>query len=283
MLTVSALKEDLDFNRGFGDIIEVLKTSAVIQFRALQLKKRPNEEFIRRLEASFDIIARKDIRHPYVEKMPHLPSLIVIITSDTGFLGELNILLVNAALDDRKTDNDAIIVIGEQGARYMQETGISFISLPGLSDDVNYRELEGLRDYLFENYGRKFGRVLVVYPEFVSLTLQRIETFQVLPYALPDFKQRRISAVMAEALIGPNEVKLLQRLIELWSGFRLLEIAWSSKQAEYAARIMHLESSTQELSHMNQQIAFNYFRVVHALRDKSIREISASKTLLEKR
>lgn len=282
MLTVSALKEDLDFNRGFGDVIEVLKTSAVMQFRALQLKEKPNDEFRRQLEMCFDLLAKKDTRHFYLEQNNQLASLIAIITSDTGFLGELNILLVNAALEERKTEKDEIVVIGEQGARYMHETDVNFISFPGLSDEFNYKELEGLRDYLFENYGKKFGKVLIVYPVFLSLTLQKIETFQLLPYVLPGVTQKHTSAMMSGALIGPSEVKLLQRLIELWSGFRILEIAWSSKQSEYAARIIHLESSTQELSHINQQIAFNYFRVIHTLRDKSIREISASKILVEK-
>jgi len=43
---------------------------------------------------------------------------------------------------------------------------------------------------------------------------------------------------------------------------------------------MHLEGSTQELSHMNQRLAFNYFRQVHAVSDKTIREISASRIFL---
>ncbi|MCX5713207.1 MAG: hypothetical protein NTY47_09185, partial [Candidatus Omnitrophica bacterium] len=152
----------------------------------------------------------------------------------------------------------------------------SFIALPGISDEVDYNELEGIRDYLFNAYKDKFGRVFMVYPEYLSLTTQKIKVFQFLPCELTFAQENKISVVMEGALLGPSEIKLLEKLIELWAGFKVLEIAWSSKQSEYAARIMHLEGSSQE------QISFNYFRLVHTLRDKSIREISASKILLER-
>jgi hypothetical protein len=45
---------------------------------------------------------------------------------------------------------------------------------------------------------------------------------------------------------------------------------------------MHLEGSAQELIQLKQTLAFEYFRQLHSARDKTIREISASKVLLGK-
>jgi len=282
MFTVSALKQDMEFNRDFGNIIEVLKASAIMQFRSLQLKQKPNKEFLDEIEFCFDILFGKKINHFYLTERLDLPSLIVAVTSDTGFLGELNTVLVNAATDERKSGQDEIIVIGEQGARYLEDMNLSFTALPGLSDEVGYSQLQGIRDYLFNGYKDRFGRVLVVYSEFLSLTTQKIKVFQFLPCKLPSLQENKISIIMESAILGPSEIKLLEKLIELWAGFKVLDIAWSSKQSEYAARIMHLEGSSQELAHINERVAFDYFRLVHTLRDKSIREISAAKLLLEK-
>ncbi|MCX5713208.1 MAG: F0F1 ATP synthase subunit gamma, partial [Candidatus Omnitrophica bacterium] len=121
MQTTAALKQDMEFNKDFSNIIDVLKASAVMQFRSLQLKQKPNEEFLSKLELCFNILSRKKINHPYLVNRPDLPSLIVIVTSDSGFLGELNTVLVNSAVDERKSNQDEIIVIGEQGARYLQD------------------------------------------------------------------------------------------------------------------------------------------------------------------
>jgi len=282
MLTASALKQDMEFNKDFGNIVEVLKTSAIMQFRSLQLKQKPNKEFLDELELCFNILSDKKINHFYLTERPGMPSLIVIVTSDAGFLGELNTLLVNTAIDERKSVQDEIIVLGEQGARYLEDMNLNFTALPGLSEEVDYRQLQGIRDYLFKGYKDKFGRVLMVYPEFLSLTTQKIKVLQFLPCKLPVLQKNKASVIMENAILGPNEIKLLERLIEIWSGFNILDIAWSSKQSEYAARIMHLEGSSQELAHINERVAFDYFRLVHTLRDKSIREISAAKLLLEK-
>jgi len=88
---------------------------------------------------------------------------------------------------------------------------------------------------------------------------------------------------MDEMLFEPSLIKLSESVVKLWLGFRIEELFWSSKQAEFAARIMHLEGSTQELNLLKQKLSFEYFRQIHGLRDKVIREISASKILLNKR
>ena len=281
MQTISELKQDLEFNRNIGDIIEVLKASSIIQFRALQFKEKPDKNYLLAIQGCFDMLDAGRIEHPYVYERKGLPSLIVVVTSDEGFLGELNTLLVNAALDQARGGDDEIVVLGERGAKYLEDMDKNFVSLSGIPDDIDYRQLEGIRDYLFAGYLKRFGRALIVYPEFISLTTQRVTVLQYLPYGLqPRGVEKSFPA--RDVLICPGRVNVLERLVELWAAFKIFEIAWSSKQSEYAARIMHLEGSSQELSHLNQRLSFNYFRLVHAKSDKSIREVSASKMMLER-
>ena len=83
-------------------------------------------------------------------------------------------------------------------------------------------------------------------------------------------------------MVEPSFGSVIEILVELWMGVKLLEIFWSSKQSECAARIMHLEGSTQELTQLNRKLTFEYFRQVHSLSDKTIREISVSRNLLIK-
>jgi len=52
--------------------------------------------------------------------------------------------------------------------------------------------------------------------------------------------------------------------------------------AELAARIMHLEGSIQELSKVDQNLKLDYFKYLHGLSDKTIREIYASRLVGKK-
>jgi ATP synthase F1 gamma subunit len=286
MLTLPAAKQSLDYNKNLGDLLEVLKASAIFQFHVFQSMEKPNENYHLKLEYCLEIIKHKQMHHPYLEQKAGLGSLIVVITSDEGFLGELSTALVNAALDIYKSEKDEILVLGESGVKYLEDIGRPFVSQPALSEDLNYSQLEGFRDYLFKNYTGKFSRIMIVYPEFVSLNQQRIETLQLLPYQFPDLgREMRVGTLMSTASLYPypDQSKILVRLIELHAAFKILQIAQTSKLAEFAAKIMHLEESTQQLDLIKQKESFDYFRLEHTLKDKSIREILASKMMMGKK
>ena len=291
MITLMKLKQELRFSQDLGDITDVLKSTALIQFRLFQLKDKPSQDFFKELEKYLRLLKSQSINHPYFLDRENLPTVLVVVTSDEGFLGELNTLLVNTCLDQRKSGNDEIIVLGERGARYLEDAKEKFVSFPGISHNVNLNEAEDLRSYLLKVFRqRRFGRVLIFYPEFLSLTAQKVTKFQLLPLlSPPEQASESEEKILSEAafieeledlLIEPSLNRVLDALVSLWLGARLLHMFWSAKQSEFAARIMHLEGSTQELSHLNRRLAFEYFRQVHALNDKTIREISASKILL---
>jgi len=279
------LKQDLKFTQDLGDIIDILKSAALIQFRLFQSREKLSLDFTKEIEACFDLLIKTGINHPYLSVREDLPSAILVITSDEGFLGELNILLINHCLDQRKTQDDRLIVLGERGVRYLEDAEEKFVSFPGLSNALDHKEVENIRDYLLKGYYQdKFGRVLVVYPEFVSLTHQKVTILQLLPYQKPreEILSSKKKGTPEDLLIEPNLSRVLAGLFKLAVGAKLLEIFWSTKQSEFAARIMHLEGSTEELAHLQRRFAFDYFRQIHVLNDKTIREISASKVLLHK-
>ena len=281
MITLMRLKQELRLSEDLGDIIDVLKSAALIQFRLFQFKDKPSSDFLKELEACFKVFSRSSImHHPYFLDRQELPSAIVVITSDEGFLGELNTLLINACLDRRRSESDEIIVLGERGARYFKEAKERFVAFPGITDEVSLKEVENLRNYLLKSYYHRFGRILIFYPEFLSLTAQRVTLFQLLPYL--GLTEETLASKEEDILTEPSLIRVLDASIKFWLESKLLHIFWSTKLSEFSARIMHLEGSTQELSHLNHRLAFDYFRNVHALNDKTIREISASKVLLGK-
>ena len=285
MRPVSELKQDFEVSNNLGDIIDVLKTSALIQFHSFQRKERPNEEFLLEIQRAMEITGAGNLKHPYMSERQNLPTAIVVITSDEGFLGELNTLLINACLDQCSSQNDEIIVLGERGTRYLEDVNKNFVFLPGISDEVTLKEVDVLKDYLIKGYRNKFGRVIVIYPYFVTLTQQKVTVEQLLPYKLMvKSDAKRIKDYVSLGVeLEPSREKVLEALIELALGYKLLDLFWSSKQSEFGARIMHLEGSTQELGLLKQKLSFEYFRQVHNLRDKVIREISASKNLLSRK
>ncbi len=279
-----------------GVIIETLKVAASIRLREFQSRKRLYRDFAMELrecagmQERADIGKKKRASSPFFVLRKELPRCIVGITSDEGFLGEINTLVLNALLDNRKDKKrDSLVVLGERGEGYLRDMDVSFTAFPGISDTLRRGETEDLKRYLINGYlKRGFGEVIIVYPKFISVTAQYVEIARLLPCLFTLFsKDSRGQEVLdvlpqegyEQLLMEPGPVDVMDGIAGLWIGYVLEEIFWSSKLSEFSARVMHLDSSEQELSRRNRGLTLEYFRSLHTLADKNIREVSASRFL----
>jgi regulator of replication initiation timing len=67
--------------------------------------------------------------------------------------------------------------------------------------------------------------------------------------------------------------------MRIWLEFKFYQVLWSSRLSELAARMMHLEGSVQELKKTNLRLDMEYFKYRHALSDKTIRELTATRLI----
>lgn len=279
MIPITRLKQNLDFNKNLGDLIEVMKLASTLQFNQFRLSRQPYEEFLSSLEKIFNHLREKQARNIFFGVPVDSPSALVLLSSDEGFLGEFNVLLVNKLMEAAGRD-DEIIVLGQQGANYLQDLKIKFNVFPSLSDKLEFNRIQGLRDHILELYRqKKVFRVKIVYARFINIISQQIESEVLLP--LPEGFSGGQAGLgrKGEFLIEPDPGAVIEEWVKLWLSSRLYQIFWSSKLAEFSARIMHLEASIQELGRINRRLRLEYFKYLHGLSDKTIREISASRLL----
>ena len=276
MIPVAKLKENLRFNKNLDELIEVMKLAATLQFNQFRARREPPVDFLFSLEQAFDSISGQAANSIFLNPGPESSTAIILVSSDEGFLGELNVLLVNRLTEIKARQNE-VIVLGRQGAQYLDEVGMSFITFPSLIEKLEFKHVEPLRDYCLKRYkNRKVSKIQIVYPKFVNIGLQQIESEILLPLPIPT---ANVTKINEEIIIEPSLNLVIEGWIKLWLSFRMYQIFWSSKLAEFAARIMHLDASKQELKRINQHLELEYFKYLHSISDKSIREISASRLL----
>ena len=283
MQTMAVIKKDMEFNHGLSSLIEVLKNIAVSQFRSLEHKFNAFDKLMRSIESYFEFIDFAQVRHPFLTPT-NKNQVIVVVTSDSGLLGGLNMQVVSGALAELGNNPGELVVVGERGKMYARESGVPFVAYPGINDEERLPQAFQLRDYLFRNALRgKFGLLKVVYPHPVSFTVQRVETVTFFPF-LPDFwaaKQqdpdtaRVIQNVIFESKLGD----IIEYLIYLWMGQRLYDIFGLSRLSEFAARYVHLEDSLRRLKEMDGKLKLQYFRVRHEIIDQSMRELFSARLL----
>ncbi|OGX18725.1 MAG: hypothetical protein A3K83_03365 [Omnitrophica WOR_2 bacterium RBG_13_44_8b] len=281
MDTIPQIKKDIEFNKGLFSLIEVLKMIAVSQFRALEQSLRTFEKLVDTLESFFELMDVKSVQHAFLNPKGN-SRLVIAVTSDVGLLGGLNIKVLNAALNElQKAERSELAVVGERGQVYTRERGIKFTGFHGIIEADRFTQAIEIRDWAIDKILKEgFDSLIISYPRAMSITVQRIETVTLLPYAVPEKYSLHTDVLAHSGLIEESSLEdVVQYLIKLWIAQRLYEIFGLSHLAEFAARFIHLEESAQKLKDKEVVLKRRYFRVRHEIIDRSMRELFAARSL----
>lgn len=292
MALLSQLRRDLRFNAEFLQLIQTLKNIAASQYHSLEREKERFADFMDQFAGFFRVVDMVGVEAPLVSVATEVVG-IVLVTSDSGFMGGLNAGVIQAGYDVQGELPDSQVqyyVIGERGASKLQENGRIFKAFPGIAQETRYEQAAEIRDYLVKEVAEKrIGKVVVVHPRPISFTQQTVDTVKLLPCgelfdkATESEITRRSSAPLQfvadarKVTVESSYLDMVEYLAGMWVASKLFEVFEDSKLAEYAARAMHLEDSVQKLEKEHKKLKHQCFRAAHELVDKSMRESFSSR------
>ena len=207
-----------------------------------------------------------------------MPRGFLMVCSDEGFLGEVNTIIADAALSRALKEKAKFIVLGERGGRILKDSGVDFILFPSVKNDIGWDHIKEIADCIMGLYKKgEIGSLFAIYMKFMSFTSHHLDVIKLLPCDELAGYIKGKEADALKTLVEPDIPSVVEYLVKIWLENNLYNIFWSSKLSEWAIRVMHLEHSSDELKEVNKNLRFKYFKAVHALSDKVIREIFAAK------
>ena len=279
MKTVSALKQDLEFNGGLAALIGVLKNMVVSQYHAMESRAKSFEKLKDAIYSFLEIIDPRQVAHPFLNPQNEL-QMVVAVTSDSGLLGGLNREVIDTALAELAKIPGRLVIIGERGKMYAREAKASCVAFPGIKEEEIPTLAMQLRNYILGKFiEESIGHLKVVYPRSISFTVQRVETVTFLPFRLEARQLDEPPPLLSEVILESRPADVIEYCVYLWIEQKLAEIFVFSKLAEYAARFSHLERSAQRLKEMDQKLKMQYFRVRHEIIDRNMRELFATRQI----
>jgi ATP synthase F1 gamma subunit len=263
----------------------------------MEKQKERFDEFMDAFSGFFRVVNLFEVEDPLVRVVSDIIG-IVVVTSDSGFMGGLNQGVMRAAFaaqEDRPDDKASLVVIGDKGGSAIGDMGRQFKFFPGIQHETLYEQAVEVKDYIVEEVlARRMGKVVVAYPRALSFSSQEVNVINILPCAeLFDLDAESEVAERAEGkgliadagkvIIESSFQDMLQYLSGVWVTSKLFEVFEDSKLAEFSARAMHLEGSIQKVEKTHKKIQHQVFKAVHELIDKQMRESHAAKQLMEKK
>src|SRR5512138_2564376 len=238
---------------------------------------RPYAEKIRRVIGHLRH-ANPDFRHPYlVEREPKSVGFI-IITTDRGLAGGLNVNLFKATLAAMREWQDkgaevSLCLIGSKGVQFFRRLGNvnTLATVTHLGDRPHVADLIGTVKVMLDMYTEgKLDRLFLVHNEFINTMSQKPAIHQLLPVVTQDEDELQ---KLWDYIYEPSAAELLDGVLMRYIESQVYQGAVENVGCEMAARMVAMKSATDNAGKLIEELQLIYNKARQAAITKEISEI----------
>src|SRR5690606_25208659 len=257
--------------------MEMVAASKMRRAQERMRATRPYAEKIRRVIGHLRL-ANPDFQHPFmVEREPKSVGFI-IITTDRGLCGGLNVNLFKATLAAIREWRErgaqvSMCLIGSKGVQFFRRLdGLSTLAtVTHLGDKPHVADLIGTVKVMLDQYqDGQLDRLFVVNNEFVNTMSQKPVVRQLLPVVPEDEDELQ---KMWDYIYEPSAPELLDGILMRYIESQVYQGAVENVACEMAARMVAMKSATDNAGKLIEELQLIYNKARQAAITKEISEI----------
>ncbi len=260
-------------------ITSAMEKVAVSKMRKAQMRMAASRPYAERIRQVIGHLANAnpEYRHPFMVDRPVKRVGYIVVSSDRGLCGGLNINLFKALLKNMKQWHDTqveadLCVIGNKGASFFRSYGGNVVAAVGnLGEAPSVNDLVGSVKVMLDAFNEgRLDRLYVVSNKFINTMVQKPVVDQLLP--LEPGK-----GVTAERhwdyLYESNPVQLLDTLLVRYVESQVYQAVVENAAAEQAARMISMKNATDNAGNLIKELQLVYNKARQAAITQEITEI----------
>jgi F-type H+-transporting ATPase subunit gamma len=222
--------------------------------------------------------ANPDFRHPYLVEREAKNVGFIIITTDRGLCGGLNVNLFKATLAairdwQGRGTQVSLCLIGSKGVQFFRRLGNvnTLATVTHLGDRPHVADLIGTIKVMLDLYKEgKLDRVFLVHNEFINTMSQKPAVHQLLPVVTEDEDKLQ---KMWDYIYEPSAAELLDGVLMRYIESQVYQGAVENVGCEMAARMVAMKSATDNAGKLIEELQLIYNKARQAAITKEISEI----------
>jgi F-type H+-transporting ATPase subunit gamma len=221
--------------------------------------------------------ASMEDKHPYLVERPLKRVGMIVISSDRGLCGGLNINLFKKVLATTKSLNDQgvevkLCLIGSKAVSFFNSVGGDVVAaVTGLGDNPSVEQLIGAVKVMLESFdSEEIDQLLVGYNEFVNTMTQNPEIQQLLPVNKSDVQQ---SKHQWDYLYEPDANSLMDAFMLRYIESQVYQAVADNIACEQAARMVAMKAATDNAGDLIDELALVYNKARQAAITQELAEI----------
>ncbi|TYA22718.1 F0F1 ATP synthase subunit gamma [Aggregatibacter actinomycetemcomitans] len=261
--------------------MEMVATSKMRKTQDRMAASRPYSETIRNV-ISHVSKASIGYKHPFLVEREVKNVGILVISTDRGMCGGLNVNLFKATLNqikDWKAQNAATILglIGSKGISFFRSLGFNVKGqLSGLGDNPALEELIGVANAMFDAYRNgEIDAIYIAYNKFINTMSQKPVIQQLVP--LPEMENDHLSERQQawDYIYEPDPKVLLDSLLVRYLESQVYQAVVDNLASEQAARMVAMKAATDNAGNLINDLRLVYNKARQASITNELNEIVA--------
>ena len=276
-------REFLDV-RDLVELVQVLKDIADMKFHDLFAKRGGFQRFGESFAEFFRLLDTVNVSHPLISNSSK-DVCIVVVTTEEGFVGDLNNKVVTRALEVRQEYPDArFVTVGRKGVMKLEMMGIkSEKTYEELGEKSLYDIAVSLKDHLVgQVMSGVYGRVIVVYPWPKDLQTVRARVVKLLPADFIFQKQAQTVESFSKVIEESDPLEIIGYLAALWTSSKIYEVMLDTSIAAVAAQSQQLDTSLMNVKKESANVKLKWRKARKGDIDKSLRETFSSRLMTKR-
>ncbi len=237
---------------------------------------RPYAEKIRRVIGHLRL-ANPDFKHPFMVEREAKAVGFIVISTDRGLAGGLNVNLFKATLAamrewQNKGADVSMCLIGSKGVQFFRRLNVQTLAtVTHLGDRPHAADLIGTVKVMLDQYrDGKLDRLLLINNEFVNTMSQKPVVRQLLPVVPEDEDKLQ---KMWDYIYEPSAADLLDGVLMRYIESQVYQGAVENVACEMAARMVAMKSATDNAGKLIEELQLIYNKARQAAITKEISEI----------
>ncbi|MDO5651176.1 MAG: F0F1 ATP synthase subunit gamma [Moraxella sp.] len=224
--------------------------------------------------------AQSDYKHPYMVSRPVSRVAFIVITSDRGLAGGLNINLFKNLIKKVKEYQEQSVevefaVVGSKGVGFFRNFGGKVTSvITDYGDNPSFEQLNApvqavLDDYLHGN----IDRVHLVYNQFINAMTQKPTVTQLVPLPEGAFDGDVVESHSWDYIYEPNSKTLIDELLIRYIESIVHQSVMENIASEQSARMVAMKAATDNAGNLIKDLQLVYNKLRQAAITREISEI----------
>lgn len=246
--------------------MEMVANSKMRKTQDRMAASRPYAELIRKVIGHL-ALAHSSVKHPYLETRDVKRVGYLIISTDRGLCGGLNINLFKTVLADMndwqaKGVESDVALIGSRGVSFFSSVKANILTqVTGMGDEPSLSNLIGPVKTMLEAYDNgEIDRLYIVTNKFINTMSQKPTVQQLIP--LPPSEDNELQDKAWDYIYEPDAEALLDVMLRRYIESQVYQAVVENLASEQAARMVAMKAATDNGANLinDLQIVYNKAR-----------------------